>query len=82
MENNVDEIKINKAKDIKLLKFFLVICILVLTFFFLFSSPFNNKDTIIHISSGESIVAVSRELKDKNVVRNDYILSYFIKLFN
>jgi UPF0755 protein len=80
MENNIDDIKINKTNNSKILKLFIVICILVLTFFFLFSSPFNNKDVIVHISPGESIIEVSKELKEKNVVRNDFILNYFIKL--
>lgn len=52
----------------------------ILFHFYFLSAPYNNKDVIIHISSGQSINSILLELKNKNIVRNDFILKVFIKL--
>lgn len=52
----------------------------ILFHFYFLSAPYNNRDVITHISSGQSINSILLELKNKNVVRNDFTLKVFIKL--
>jgi len=60
---------------------FLVIGFIVLFFLYYFlSAPFGNKDVVFHVSSGQSINFLSSELENKNVIRNDFTLKFFIKL--
>jgi len=60
---------------------FLVISFIFLFFLYYFlSAPFGNKDVIFHVSSGQSISSISLELENKNIIRNDFTLKFFIKL--
>ena len=54
---------------------FVIICFIFL------AAPFGSKDTIIHISSGQSVNSVVTELKNKNIIKNDLALKVFIKFF-
>jgi len=81
-EDNIDIIpQQDKKLKIKTIKKFIIVFIFVVIFGFLFA-PQNTKDTIIHVVSGQSINSIVLELKNKNVVHNDFILKIFIKLIN
>lgn len=56
-----------------------VIIVIVFVYYTMFS-PFSSKDTIIHISSGQSISSITKELKDKNTIRSEFILKSFVKI--
>lgn len=58
---------------------FLIFCCVVFTYYFL-SAPYNNKEVIIHISSGQSINSTSFKLKDENAIRSNFTFKVFVKL--
>lgn len=55
----------------------IVFCVVV---YYTMFSPFSSKDTIIHISSGQSISSITKELKDKNTIRSEFVLRSFVKI--
>lgn len=52
---------------------------IIFVYYFL-TAPFENKDVVVHISSGQSISYISKDLKNKNVIRDDFTLKMFIRL--
>lgn len=54
---------------------------LLLVLYYLLFIPFNKKDNIIHISMNQSINSVSKSLEAENIVRDDLVLKFFIKVF-
>lgn len=81
MEDNLPKIKQKNKLANSILIFLYVIFFLILGSYFLFSSPSKFKDNTIHISYGESLEKVSIELKDKEIIRNSFILKVFVHLF-
>src|SRR5262245_581461 len=56
--------------------------ILILCYFLFLSAPGDFvPGTIVHIESGEGLRAVSRELKEENVIRSRLLLEVFVILF-
>ena len=80
MDENIDK----KKQTIKMLKIYLLsIFIVIITIFtFVFSSPFGNKDILIHIKEGESSSALSAELLSKNIIRNELFFRVFLKIIS
>ena len=58
----------------------LIIGFFVLFFYYFLSAPYGNKNTIIHVSSGQSINSIVEELKEENSIRSPFALKVFIKL--
>lgn len=58
----------------------LVISFIILGMCYFLSAPYGNKDVIIHISSGQPISSITKELEEKNSIRNEITLKAFIKL--
>jgi len=83
MDNDVVKIE-QKNKMLKSYEFriFGIVIVFLITFFYYLAVPTNDKDTIIHISSGQSVNNISEELKDKNIIKSDFIFKTFIKLFS
>lgn len=84
MENNNLEIIVENNNNIKswLLKNIPLILIFIsLIIYWFMLAPLGNKNTVIHISSGESISAVSSELKENRSIKNELFLKIFIKIF-
>jgi UPF0755 protein len=76
MDENFDKIEqLNKKSKKRILNIFFILFI-----YYFLSAPFNNKDVIIHILSGQSVNSVALELNNKNVIRSDFTLKLFIKL--
>ena len=81
MDDNFNTIEqSNKKISTKKLYIFLALIFVTICFIFL-AAPFGSKDTIIHISSGQSVNSVVTELKNKNIIKNDLALKVFIKFF-
>jgi UPF0755 protein len=81
MDESIDEIKQqNKKTKNRLYNLFLVFSLIIIFIYFFLSAPFENKNQIIHISNGQSISSISLDLKNKNVIRNSFVLKVFIKL--
>jgi len=59
---------------------FVLVLLSILLSYYLFSAPFPNKEKIFHIALNESVDSVSTKLKDQRVVRNEFILKFFINL--
>lgn len=57
-----------------------ILLVFVWVIYFILSAPSGNKDILIHVSSGESFATLSKELIDKNAIRNDFTLKVFFKL--
>jgi len=71
--------KNNKPKKLILNIVLLISFSLLFSFYFL-SSPFGNKDVIIHISSNQSINSVLTNLENERAIRNDLTAKIFIKI--
>lgn len=81
MDENINIVETQNVKTKNRFKsLFLVLIIFGFCFYYFLSAPFKSKDEIIHVSNGQSINSVIVELKDKNIIRNDFILKVFIKL--
>jgi UPF0755 protein len=80
-ENNFNAIEPSRRTPrLKMLNIFLVGVFFVFFVYILFLVPIGSKDTTVHISSGQSVDSVAKELKDKNLIRNDLTLKFFIKI--
>jgi UPF0755 protein len=67
-------------------KFKLTIVVLFLLFNIIFyhfflSAPKNSKSTIIHVSQNQSLEHISKQLKEKNIVRNAFVFKLFASVF-
>jgi UPF0755 protein len=78
MDNDIDKIEQLNTKTKNRFKFLFLNFVVFLCYFL--SAPFSSEDITIHISSGQSINSVSLELENKNIIRNDFTLKFFIKL--
>ncbi|MBK5215307.1 MAG: endolytic transglycosylase MltG [Candidatus Pacebacteria bacterium] len=79
MENNIDEIILKKTKINKIN--ILLVFILLIVFLYSFLTAHNsNKEVIIHVGVGQSVDSLSQELRDINVVKNDFLFKLYIKL--
>lgn len=81
MDENLPKIKQKNKIANSILVFLYAIFFLFLISYFLFSSPSKFKDNTIHISYGESLEKVGLELKDKEIIRNSFVLKVFVRLF-
>ena len=55
--------------------------ILFILMYYLFSTPIGNKDTIIHVSNGETLNSILSDLENQKVIQNRNILKGFVYLF-
>jgi len=78
MEDNIDATKQSR----KVLKIYLlsIFVVLITIFTYVFNSPFNNKDILIHIKDGESISTLSTELLSKDAIRSELVFKIFLKI--
>lgn len=80
----MDENKNFKLQLINNKKLLLIILLvgsfLLLTSYYLFFVSINNKDNVIHISVNQSIDSVSKNLEYNNIIKNDLVLKFFIKI--
>ena len=65
-----------------ILNLILVILCFFIIFYYLLSNPLNKKNVTIHIGPNESLSSVASELKDKNAIRQAFILKIFINIFS
>lgn len=76
------EVKENRRKSKFVLNAILAIGFLILISYYLFSSPAQNKDRIIHVAPSDSLSKVSSELEKENVVRYSSMLKIFVYIFS
>jgi UPF0755 protein len=81
----MDEEIVKEKQDTKFFKkktntILLLVSFFILISYYFLSAPYNNRDLIIHISSGQSVISIGKELKEKNSIRNIFLLRAFIKL--
>ncbi len=77
-DTNIQENISSKKLKIKTILFIILV---VLFFYFFLSNNKYDKDMIIHVSSGQSIDSVSSVLIENNIIKNDFIFKFFVKLF-
>jgi UPF0755 protein len=85
MENNKELRKALPIKVTTILNIFFGLCFLLILGYYLFSAPINRSnysDLIIHLSSSDTLNSVSKELKNKNVIKSLFFLKSFVFLFN
>lgn len=70
--------KLSKKITLKIV----LISIFIIFIYLFISNHTNNKDVIIHVSNGQSVNSIVSILKEKNVIKNDFLLKFFIKIFN
>lgn len=70
----------NKKTKNRFTNLFLVFAIAIALGYFFLSAPFGNENVVVHVSSGQSVNSVSIDLKNKNVIRDNFTLKVFIKL--
>jgi len=82
MDNDIISTNPKKDKYKKLiLNIILGIGFFVLFSYYFLSSPFGNKDVIIHVAPNQSVDSVLNNLKNDRVIRNNLTTKIFIKLF-
>lgn len=82
MDNDIISTGSKNDKNKKLiLNIILGIGFFVLFIYYFLSSPFGNKDVIIHVSPNQSVDSVLDNLKNDRVIRNNLSAKIFIKLF-
>lgn len=79
MDESLDKIEQKHKKLI--VNIILCIGFFVLFFYYFLSSPFGNKDVIIHVVPNQSVDSVLDNLKNDKVIRNNLTAKIFIKLF-
>lgn len=79
MDESLDKIEQKNKKLI--LNIILGIGFFILFSYYFFSSPFGNKDVIIHVAPNQSVDSVLNNLKKDRVIRSNLTAKIFIKLF-
>ncbi|MDD3662688.1 MAG: endolytic transglycosylase MltG [Candidatus Pacebacteria bacterium] len=88
MDNEKYTYQINnfwKLKVKTVLNIFFGLCGILIISYYLFSAPVNtsnNKDLIIHVSQNDSLSNISENLKNKKIIKSEFLLKAFIVLFN
>lgn len=83
-DNNNQEIIVKDKNNIRsgLIKTLpLVLFFIALIVYWFMFPPLGNKNTIIHISSGESVNTISLRLKENKAIKNEFALRFFVKIF-
>lgn len=70
----------NLIKNKKIMFLFLIIFIFIFYLLFI-SAPFESRDNFVHVKKGDSFGHISLELKEKQIIRNVFLLKIFFKLF-
>jgi UPF0755 protein len=79
MDDNLSVIG-QKNKKLNLNTAICIVGFVVLIAYYVLSAPLSNKDVTIHVSSGESINLVTKELASEKAVRSGFTLKVFIEL--
>jgi UPF0755 protein len=59
----------------------LILICLIIFFYYLLRAPVGNKDVYYHVYSGQTVKEISLDLKEKNAIRNTFILTSLIRIF-
>ncbi|MFA6354952.1 MAG: endolytic transglycosylase MltG [Candidatus Paceibacterota bacterium] len=84
----MDNLKIEISKKTKNFRhnwmLFLIISfgVLFVFIYFLILSPKRNEDVLIHISPKDSLIKVSNDLKEKEVVRHPFLFKIFVRVLS
>lgn len=70
----------NLIKNKKIMFLFLIISVFFFYIYFI-SAPFESRDNFVHVKKGDSFGHISLELKEKQIIRNVFLLKIFFKLF-
>lgn len=81
-ENNAEQKVEQNSKSKLLLNIILIVGVLLVTSYYIFSAPLQNKDTVVHVTKNSSLSKISTELKDKNVIRFSFPLKLFVYIFS
>ncbi|MEI7688940.1 MAG: endolytic transglycosylase MltG [Candidatus Nomurabacteria bacterium] len=74
MDNIKVEIKKEKSfKPYWVLDIILIICVLFIFMHYVFSAPVGSRDRTLHISSSDSLIKISQDLRDNNIIKSPYI---------
>jgi UPF0755 protein len=79
MDDNLGVIG-QKNKKFNLNTLICIIGFVILIAYYILSAPLSNRDVTIHVSNGESINSVTKELSSEKAVRSSFTLKVFIKL--
>lgn len=85
MEDNKEIKKALPFKVTTILNIFFGLSFLFILGYYLFSAPINKSNyesLVIHVSKNDTLNSVSRELKEKNMIRSEFFLKSFVFLFN
>ena len=79
MDENINIIG-QKNKKFKLNTILCIVGFTILISYYVLSAPLSNKDVTIHVSNGESINSVTKELASGRAVRSSFTLKVFVEL--
>ena len=85
MACNLKFLKALSFKVTTVLNIFFLICFLLIFGFYLFKAPVNksNYDSIvIHVSKSDTLTSISKELKNKNIIKSEFLLKSFVSVFD
>ena len=81
------DIQVNKKPQIfKVLNLLLLACFIVIILFYFLSAPLsdssivNRQGIMIHVSNGQSVSIIAKELEAKNVVRQALVFKFFVSV--
>jgi len=83
--DNIDNLYKNKTFLFFLKKWLktiiLILICLFIVLYYLLRAPVGNKDVYYHITSGQTVKTISLDLKEKNAIKNPFILTSLIRVF-
>lgn len=71
-----------KPKSKLILNIILIISFLLISSYYLFSAPKKEKDVVIHISKNDSLLKISNDLGEKDIIRYPFLLRASVKLLS
>lgn len=69
-------------KPYRILDIILILGILFIFINYIFSAPFGSKDRTLHVSSSDSMIKISQDLKNNNIIKSRYIFKTLIYLLS
>jgi UPF0755 protein len=71
---------IKKYTKYKILLYIIFFVVIILLFLYLFRAPIQKGDTLVHIRTSDSLLKVSNELKDKNVIHSTFLFKTLVSV--
>lgn len=82
MEVKIENINTNSSNKYRKFGIILILVLFFICVNYIFGAPAGSKDKIIHITSSDSLMKISNDLKSNNVIKSQYIFKTLIYIFS